>query len=349
VQREKRKLAAIVAADIAGYSRLVGQDEEAVLRALRAHRRELIDPLIDEHGGRIANTAGDSLLVEFPSAVDALRSVLAIQQGMADRNRHIDADRQIRFRVGINIGDVVAEGDDLMGDGVNVAARLEEISEPGGIYISRSVHEHVAGKFAQVFDDLGHRKVKNIPHLVHVYRVHLADSPSVAGGRGLFERRPVDTTSLVTGRCMCGEICYEINQPVIETGLCHCRMCQRFNSAPFSVWAVFPVEAVRFTRGEPKYYTSSRIGERAFCPNCGSSLAMRYYAPDRSDILAILASTLDHPEDYAPTRHLGMEGKMPWLDMNDSLPRTCSWESSPLRRRWAAVGFPDPVDWNSES
>jgi class 3 adenylate cyclase len=334
-----------VAADIAGYSRLVDQDEERTLQALRAHRCELIDPLIDEHNGRIANTAGDSLLIEFHSAVDALRSAIAFQEGMAERNRDVEADRQIRFRIGINIGDVVAEGDDLLGDGVNVAARIQEMSEPGGIFISSAVHEHVTGKIDQLFDDLGHRKVKNISHLVHVYRVHLSDAPTDVIPRSLFERPAPEVTSLETGRCMCGAIRFQITQPAIDTGLCHCRMCQRFNSAPFSVWTVFPVEAVHFTREEPKYYVSSLIGERGFCANCGSSLTMTYYAPDRSDILAILASALDHPEEYSPTRHSCIESKMPWLDLNDSLPRTHSWESPMLRGRWGAVGRLDPTEW----
>lgn len=347
--REQRRLAAIMAADIAGYSRLIDQDEEGILQALRAHRHELIDPLIEEHSGRIANTAGDSLLVEFPSAVNALRCALAMQEGMAERNQPIGSDQQIRFRIGINLGDVIAEGDDLLGDGVNVASRIQELSEPGGILISSAVHEQVAGKSNQVYDDLGHRKLKNISHLVHVYRVHLSDLPPEVTGRGLFERSAAEAASLETGRCMCGAVRFEITQPVIDVGLCHCRMCQRFNSAPFSVWAVFPVEAVRFTKGEPKYYFSSAIGERGFCPDCGSSLTMTHYAPDRADILAILASALDHPENYPPTRHVCIESKMPWLDLNDSLPRVSSWEMPHLRRRWGAVGFPDPADWKLKS
>lgn len=345
MQREQRRLAAIMAADVAGYSRLVGQDEEGTLQAFRAHRRELIDPLIGKHYGRIANTAGDSLLVEFASTVDALRTALAMQEGMAERNRQIRADRQIRFRIGINIGDVVVEGDDLLGDGVNVAARIQEMSEPGGIFVSSAVHEQVTGKFNQLFDDLGYRKVKNIPHLVHIYRVHLSDLPSEVPGRALFERPALEASSLETGGCMCGSIRFEITQPVIEVGLCHCRMCQRFNSAPFSVWAVFPREAVRFSKGEPKIFLSSAIGERGFCPDCGSSLTMTWYAPDKADILAVLAPCLDHPENYPPTRHSCFEGKMPWLDLNDSLPRAYSWDSQELRRRWGAVGVPDPADW----
>ena len=169
MQREKRKLAAIVAADVAGYSRLIGQDEEGTLRALRAHRKELIDGLIEEHGGRIANTAGDSLLLEFPSAVDAVRCAIAVQQGMAERNQDIEENHQILFRIGINVGDVIAEGNDLLGDGVNVAARLQEIAEPGGICLSRRVSEDVRDRLDAVFDDLGERRLKNIARPVHIW------------------------------------------------------------------------------------------------------------------------------------------------------------------------------------
>lgn len=170
VHREIRRLAAIVAADIAGYSRLIGQDEEGTLRALRAHRRELIDQKITEYGGRIANTAGDSMLLEFPSAVDAVRCAIAVQQGMAERNREHKADPQVNFRIGINVGDVIAEGNDLLGDGVNVAARLQEIAEPGGICLSHRVLEHVQDRVAAAFDDLGQQSLKNIVRPVRVWR-----------------------------------------------------------------------------------------------------------------------------------------------------------------------------------
>ena len=159
MQRENRKLAAIVAADIAGYSRLIGQDEEGTLQALRAHRTELIVPLIEQHGGRIANTAGDSLLLDFPSAVDAVRCAMAVQQSMADRNRDIDEDRRIVFRVGINVGDVVAEGDDLLGDCVNVAARLEAIAAPGGLCVSDLVYQSIKGKTDLYFEDAGEQQL----------------------------------------------------------------------------------------------------------------------------------------------------------------------------------------------
>jgi len=169
LQRENRRLAAIVAADIAGYSRLIGQDEEGTLRALRARRAELIDPLIEQHGGRIANTAGDSLLLEFPSAVDAVRCAIAVQESMAERNSDFEPDKQIRFRVGINVGDVVVQGDDLLGDGVNVAARLEGICEPGGIMLSDDAYRHIRGRIDSEFRDQGQQQLKNITEPVQAH------------------------------------------------------------------------------------------------------------------------------------------------------------------------------------
>ena len=169
MQRESRRLAAIVAADIAGYARLVDGDEEGTLQSLRAHRHELIDPAIEHHGGRIANTAGDSMLLEFASAVDAVRAMLAIQLGMADRNQGIDEDRQIRFRIGVNVGDVVAQGGDLLGEGVNIAARLEGLAAPGGICLSATAFDYVDGKVDAPFADGGMHTVKNIARPVHVW------------------------------------------------------------------------------------------------------------------------------------------------------------------------------------
>ena len=135
--RVERRLAAIMAADVAGYSRLMGVDEEDTLRRLNAHRGQLIDPKISEHRGRIVKTTGDGLLVEFPSVVNAVRCAAEIQRAMVDRNSEMTEDRRITFRVGINLGDIIVEDDDIFGDGVNIAARLEALAEPGGICISR--------------------------------------------------------------------------------------------------------------------------------------------------------------------------------------------------------------------
>ncbi len=177
MQRENRRLAAIVAADIAGYSRLIGQDEEGTLSAFRAHRTELINELIDRHGGRIANTAGDSLLLEFPSAVEAVRCAIAIQEGMAERNRAIAPERQILFRIGVNVGDVIAEGDDLLGDGVNVAARLENLCEPNGVVLSDDAYRQVRDRLDMAWTDGGAHDVKNIARPIQIWRWSLAAAP----------------------------------------------------------------------------------------------------------------------------------------------------------------------------
>jgi adenylate cyclase len=167
----QRRLAAIVAADIAGFSRLVGTDEEGTLAAQRSHRSDLIEPLLSEHHGRIANTAGDSFLFEFPSAVEAMRFALAVQEGMVERNNTIPLGRRIEYRIGINVGDVVADDGDLLGDGVNVAARLEALADPGGVCISNAAHEQVRDRLEISFEDMGEVEVKNIIRPVQVYRV----------------------------------------------------------------------------------------------------------------------------------------------------------------------------------
>jgi adenylate cyclase len=171
VQRENtvRRLAAILSADVVGYSRLIGIDEAGTLAALRAHRAELIDSTIVEHNGRIVKLMGDGLLVEFASAINAVECAVAIQHGMTVRNTKVPDDRSVDFRIGINLGDVMIEGDDIYGDGVNVAARLQEIAEPGGVFVSGTIFEQVDGKVPQSFVDLGNQKIKNINKLVRVY------------------------------------------------------------------------------------------------------------------------------------------------------------------------------------
>src|SRR6266852_4081148 len=174
--RVDRRLAAIMAGDIAGYSRLMGIDEEGTLRQLKAHRKELIDPKITEHRGRIVKTTGDGMLVEFVSVVDAVRCAVDIQRGMAERNSEVQADKRIEFRIGINVGDIISDSNDIYGDGVNVAARLEALAEPGGITVSRNVHDQVRDKLTFGFEDMGEQVVKNIARPVGVHRVSLAES-----------------------------------------------------------------------------------------------------------------------------------------------------------------------------
>lgn len=166
----KRKIAAIFAADIAGYSRLVAEDEEETLRRLASYR-SVVDDFIAKAGGRIFNTAGDAVLAEFPSAVDAVRCAIDIQESLRTRNMAYPPSRQMSFRIGITIGDVVERDGDLLGDGVNIAARLEGLAEVGGICVSRAVHEQVANKLSVQFADIGAQEVKNIPTPVHAYMV----------------------------------------------------------------------------------------------------------------------------------------------------------------------------------
>jgi adenylate cyclase len=156
---QTRRLAAILAADVAGYSRLMGADEEGTHERLKAHRRQLVDPKIAEHHGRIVKTTGDGLLVEFPSVVDAVRCAVEVQRGMVERNAASSADERIEFRAGINLGDVIVDGDDIFGDGVNIAARLEALADPGGVFVSNTVHDQVRDRLPFVFEDLGEQQV----------------------------------------------------------------------------------------------------------------------------------------------------------------------------------------------
>jgi TolB-like protein/class 3 adenylate cyclase len=166
-----RRLAAILAADVAGYSRLMGVDEEGTLERLKALRHELVDPKIAEHRGRIVKTTGDGLLVEFASVVDAVRCAVEVQQAMPARNTGVGADNRIELRIGINLGDVIVEDDDLYGDGVNIAARIEALADAGGVFVSNTVHDQVRDRLPFVFEDLGEQQVKNIARPVRVYRV----------------------------------------------------------------------------------------------------------------------------------------------------------------------------------
>jgi class 3 adenylate cyclase len=179
-ERVERRLAAILAADVASYSRLMGADEEGTLAALKAIRRELGDPKIAAYRGRIVKTTGDGLLVEFASVVDAVRCAVDVQRGMAERNADIPRERRIEFRIGINVGDVIIDGDDLYGDGVNIAARLEALAPAGGICVSARVHEDAINKVEAAFEDLGEQSLKNISRAVRAYRVRAASEATAA-------------------------------------------------------------------------------------------------------------------------------------------------------------------------
>ena len=170
-EHQERRLTTILATDVVGYSRLMGEDESGTLRSLKAHREELIDPKVAEHNGRIVKLMGDGSLVEFSSVVEAVQCAVEIQRGMAERNTEISEDRCVQFRIGINIGDVIVDHEDIYGDGVNVAARLESLAEPGGICVHRAVRDQVRDKLSIAFEDMGEVEVKNIARPVHAFRV----------------------------------------------------------------------------------------------------------------------------------------------------------------------------------
>jgi TolB-like protein/class 3 adenylate cyclase/tetratricopeptide (TPR) repeat protein len=194
--RVDRRLSAILAADVAGYSRLMGLDEVGTARVLRGHR-SVTDALVAKHGGRIVKTTGDGLLLEFPSVVDAVECAVAVQAVMAERNNGVPQDQRMLFRIGINLGDILIEGDDILGDGVNVAARLEGIAEPGGVCISSSAYDQVRGKVAVEFADLGEHNLKNIARPVRAYTVVLNGSAEVPQGAAMLSSPSAPRLSIV--------------------------------------------------------------------------------------------------------------------------------------------------------
>lgn len=192
-ERVERRLAAVLAADVAGYSRLMGLDEVGTARTLREHRA-VIDALVARHGGRLVKTTGDGVLLEFPSVVDAVECAVAVQALMEQRNQGIPQDRRMLFRIGVNLGDILIEGDDILGEGVNIAARLEGLAEPGGICISSSAYEHVRGKVAIEFTDLGEHSLKNIVRPVRAFAVGVDQSG--ASTRAHSQQMPASPPSL---------------------------------------------------------------------------------------------------------------------------------------------------------
>jgi TolB-like protein/class 3 adenylate cyclase/Flp pilus assembly protein TadD len=188
--RVERRLAAILAADVAGYSRLMGADEEGTLARLKALRRDLIDPKIEEHTGRIIKTTGDGMLVEFASVVNAVRCAVEVQRGMFERNTDVPHEKRIEYRIGINVGDIIIDSGDIFGDGVNVAARLEGISEPGGICVSSQVQENAQGKVDITFEDAGEQQLKNIARPVRAYRLRLDRTAAVAATPPALPNKP---------------------------------------------------------------------------------------------------------------------------------------------------------------
>lgn len=253
---------------------------------------------------------------------------------MKSRNAGFETSQCLEFRIGINLGEVIHDRGDIYGDGVNLAARVQELAEPGGLCVTGSVYELLSRSSERVFDDLGHRRLKNIAQSVRVYSARIDENPTAETRRIFFEHLE-DPRPLVTGGCLCGEVRYEIRGKDIGSSFCHCRMCQRFAGSPVSAGTGFLLDDFRVTEGEPKSYRSSAIAERVFCPRCGSSLWMRFF---EWKWIFVKTANLDRPEEFAPTTHFGMESQVPWHDVHDELPRLRCEDSQELSELWERVG-----------
>jgi len=338
-RKVERRLAAILIADIVGYSRLMGEDETATLLAMQEHRFALIDPTIGQHRGRIIKSMGDGLLVEFHSIHDAVECSVAIQRGLVVRNQSTSENRRISYRMGINLGDVIIQGEDVYGDGVNIAARLQEIAEPNGVCISGFVFGHLAADHEHEFIDIGAYELKNIAKPVRVY--HYGPDPSAKPANVAFRPfidLPVEQPTLITGGCLCGNVRYQATSKPLGSMICHCRICQRFSGAPILGGTTFLTDALRFSKGEPKFYRSSKIARRGFCGDCGTALIYQGTLGVWTKWIMVFTASLDEPEKFPPTYHLGIESTMPWLNIHDDLPRTMCKDSPSLVEAYRTVG-----------
>jgi len=333
----KRQLAAILHADVAGYSRLTGLNEEETHRKLDAGLNLLTDVIV-AHGGQKLNEAGDAILAEFQSVTAAVECAIEFQKLMYARNEGLTGGINLEFRIGVHLGEVIHDRDDIYGDGVNVAARIEGLAEPGGVCLSGTVYEQVHNKSDLIFVDLGHQKLKNIAETIRVYAIELSDSP-VKRDHGLFGNNFADKALRITGGCLCGEIRYEAEGEELGSAYCHCRMCQQFTGSPATVGTGIPKAGFRITQGEPKFYISSKIAERAFCPTCGSSLWMTWpHRGARRDWVFVHTTNLDEPQNFPPKSHTGMESQLPWHDIHDDLERQTCEESPQLVEAWESAG-----------
>jgi hypothetical protein len=305
----------------------------------------LLTDVIEAHDGRKIHEAGDAILGEFKGVTAAVTAAVEFQRQMSEQNAGVAEEDRFQFRVGVNLGEVIHDRGDIYGDDVNLAARIQELAEPGGVCVSDAVYQRIVGKTDQVFDDLGHRKLKNIAQSVRVYQARFADLQSNDEDRPRWpfitgaKKRPV-----ATGGCLCRSVRFETWDEPISVGYCHCRFCQLATGAPLNAFVIYKRTAVRFFGDEPKTYTSSPIAERAFCGNCGTTLFTALYAPDESEYFSIRLATMDNPADFPPTIHYGVESQLPWLDINDDLPRIRIDDDPEMQRRWTSVGRPEPKD-----
>lgn len=338
----ERKLAAILAADIVGFAGHVSRDENQTLQKVQTIGRDIIGMQVEANRGRLFKSMGDGFLAEFSSTNEAVNCAIGIQRANLMAAQNTDDDEPLVLRIGVSLGDVVVQGDDLLGNGVNIAARLEAMAEPGGIAVSGDVMAQIRGKIDLPLEDCGHKRVKDTDAPIHVYMTR--SGPGETGGFLDIDEAALQK-KMIKGGCLCGDIRYEINAPPISTGYCHCRICQKFTGSAMSTWTAFPASAIKFVDKQPRYFASSPIAERGFCPKCGASLTYRLIRPREAAYLVVFTSSLDEPHGNAPAAHSGMESKMPWIDILDDLPRTNTADSRVLQEAWASVGMPDPASW----
>jgi len=334
---KQRRLAAIVSADVVGYSRLMGQDETGTLARLTACIDTVIARRVASHDGRVVKYMGDGLLIEFSSAIDAVACALEVQKAITSREAEIDEDHRIVFRIGVNLGDILVDDDDIFGDGVNKAARLQEIAEPGGLCISGTIYELVKGEIDETFRDLGHRKLKNIADPVRIYRTDAHEKKKQDAPVGWPFLVSEKLKPITAGGCLCGNVRYQIWSQPVMVGFCHCRHCQLSLGAPVNAVAVFEQQNVTFEGTDPGLYRSSQLSERAFCKNCGTSI---YTDVKDLNYYSIRVGTLDNPADYPPQVHICVESQIPWVDIHDDLPRIRTDEDPRFSSRWVGVGEP---------
>ncbi|MGI9367919.1 MAG: GFA family protein [Ruegeria sp.] len=336
-QPKLRKLAAIVSADVVGYSRLMERDEAETLARIGVCFDGLFVPRVNARNGRVVKFMGDGVLAEFSSALDAVICMLQVQKAMTEHEADVNGDHRIEFRIGVNIGDITTVGEDIFGDGVNQAARLQEITQPGGICISAAVYEQVKNKVDQEFLDLGHKKLKNITEPVRVYAAGPGTAKEAEKPAGWPFLSATRREPIAAGGCLCGQVRYKVWSQPVTVGFCHCRHCQLALGAPLNAWAIFEKQNVSLEGEAPRLYASSPLSERAFCQNCGTSLFT-----DVKDLgyYSIRVGTLDNPADFPPELHFGVESQIPWVDIHDDLPRIRTQDDPQLSSRWVAVGEP---------
>jgi adenylate cyclase len=352
----KRYLAAILYADVYGYSRLTEKDEEATLNRLH-DAMALFNELISAHEGTIRNTAGDAVLAQFESVVSAMASAIEFQSQMAQINHNLEIENRFEFRIGLHIGEVAYDRGDMFGEDVNLTARVQDLAEPGGITFTSAVYAQIKDRISKSFHDTGYHKLKNISESIQIFSIgkeditesshptaflttRLKDQPLFDLEPGQMTRSPV-----ATGGCLCEHIRFEVTGEPVGTGFCHCNICKKAIGAPVNAWVAFFDRDVTFLDSHPQQYQSSDIAERGFCPKCGTSLSYRMLKPEISDFVVLCIGSMDKPEDYPPVWHGGTECQLLWLELHDKLPRMHSDESPSLVKAWDSVGRANPEDW----